>query len=65
VQWPGRNAGARIKLPAAQQGLGEEIGLSRVTVNRALGVLSAAGAIRVEAGAIVALDPSQLAAAID
>ncbi|SFB95500.1 Crp/Fnr family transcriptional regulator [Micromonospora sediminimaris] len=57
-----RTRGSRITLPGAQQGLGEEIGLSRVTVNRALQVLVGAGAIRVEPGAIVVLDPSRLTA---
>jgi len=53
--------GNRIKLPAAQQGLGEEIGLSRITVNRALRVLADAGAIRVEPRTIVVLDARRLA----
>ncbi len=39
--------GSSIPLPAGQQGLGEELGLSRVTVNRALSSLAAAGAIQV------------------
>ncbi len=58
-----RTQGRRITLPGAQQGLGEEIGLSRVTVNRALHVLAEAGAIRIEPGVIVVLDPGRLAAA--
>lgn len=53
--------GNRITLPAAQQGLGEEIGLSRITVNRALRALAEAGAIRVEPRTIVVLDLSRLA----
>ncbi|MGW4470025.1 Crp/Fnr family transcriptional regulator [Nonomuraea sp. NPDC004354] len=57
-----REQGSRITLPGAQQGLGEEIGLSRVTVNRALRVLAEAGAIRVEPGVIVVLDPRRLSA---
>jgi CRP/FNR family cyclic AMP-dependent transcriptional regulator len=61
----GRQHGSRIRLPAAQQGLGEEIGLSRVTVNRALRVLAETGAIRVEPGAIVVLDPRRLSAVTD
>jgi CRP/FNR family transcriptional regulator len=55
--------GSRIRLPGAQQGLGEEIGLSRVSVNRALRVLAEAGAIRIEPGVIVVLDPGRLTAA--
>lgn len=39
--------GPSIPLPAGQQGLGEELGLSRITVNRALSTLAATGAIRV------------------
>jgi len=42
-----RAVGSSIPLPAGQQGLGEELGLSRVTVNRALSTLAAAGAIQV------------------
>jgi CRP/FNR family transcriptional regulator, cyclic AMP receptor protein len=59
----GRQQGSRISLPGAQQGLGEEIGLSRVTVNRALRVLAESGAIRVERGVIVVLDLRRLTAA--
>ncbi|MER5456276.1 Crp/Fnr family transcriptional regulator [Micromonospora sp. NPDC002389] len=54
--------GSRIHLPGAQQGLGEEVGLSRVTVNRALRVLVKAGAIRVEPGVVVVVDPRRLTA---
>ncbi len=39
--------GSSIPLAGGQQGLGEELGLSRVTVNRALSALAAAGAIQV------------------
>ncbi len=59
----GRQQGSRIRLPGAQQGLGEELGLSRVTVNRALRVLAEAGAIRVKPGVIVVLDLRRLSAA--
>jgi CRP/FNR family transcriptional regulator len=59
----GPQQGSRISLPGAQQGLGEEIGLSRVTVNRALRVLAEAGAIRVEPGVVVVLDLGRLSAA--
>ncbi|MCW3814944.1 Crp/Fnr family transcriptional regulator [Micromonospora sp. DR5-3] len=53
----------RIVLPGGQQGLGEELGLSRVTVNRALRALAAAGAVRTEPGAVVVLDARRLATA--
>ncbi|MFC7545451.1 Crp/Fnr family transcriptional regulator [Plantactinospora sp. GCM10030261] len=53
----------RIRLPGAQQGLGEHLGLSRVTVNRALRTLARAGVLRVETAAVVVLDPVRLAAA--
>jgi CRP/FNR family transcriptional regulator len=53
----------RIALPGGQQGLGEELGLSRVTVNRALRVLVQAGAVRTEPGAVVVLDARRLTAA--
>jgi CRP/FNR family transcriptional regulator, cyclic AMP receptor protein len=42
----GPGATPTIGLPAGQQGLAEELGLSRVTVNRALQQLARAGAIR-------------------
>lgn len=56
-----RAEGGRIRLPGGQQGLGEELALSRVTVNRALRVLAEVGAIRTEPGVIVVLDPERLA----
>lgn len=45
------------------RGLGEELGLSRVTVNRALRVLAAAGAVRVEPGRVHVVDVGVLGAA--
>lgn len=42
-----RAVGSSIPLPSGQQGLGKELGLSRVTVNRALSALAATGAVRV------------------
>ncbi|MGI5211852.1 Crp/Fnr family transcriptional regulator [Plantactinospora sp. CA-290183] len=54
--------GRRVPLPGAQQGLAESVGLSRVSVNRALGVLAAEGLLRVEPGAVVVLAPELLAA---
>ncbi|MCO1659473.1 Crp/Fnr family transcriptional regulator [Pseudonocardia humida] len=59
----GAVAGAAVRLTGGQQGLGEELGLSRVTVNRALRVLVAAGAVRVAPGLVHVLDVGLLAAA--
>ena len=52
-----------IRLPAGQQGLAEELGLSRVTVNRALRHLACAGAISVRPRAVVVLDHAKIASA--
>jgi CRP/FNR family transcriptional regulator, cyclic AMP receptor protein len=52
-----------IRLPAGQQGLAEELGVSRVTVNRALQQLASVGAISIRPRAIVVLDPAKLAPA--
>lgn len=52
-----------IRLPAGQQGLAEEIGLSRVTVNRALRQLARDGIVSVRPRVIVVLDPARLATA--
>jgi CRP/FNR family cyclic AMP-dependent transcriptional regulator len=51
-----------VCLPAGQQGLAEELGLSRVTVNRALQQLVRTGIVTVRPRAIVVLDPAKLAA---
>jgi CRP/FNR family transcriptional regulator, cyclic AMP receptor protein len=65
AHWPltatGPGATPAIGLPAGQQGLAEELGLSRVTVNRALQQLARAGAIRLRPWAIIVLDPAGLA----
>ncbi|MFD0782410.1 Crp/Fnr family transcriptional regulator [Micromonospora azadirachtae] len=61
----GRGSAGRVGLPGSQEGLGEEIGLSRVSVNRALRDLAASGLLRVEPGAVVILDPPGLAAVRD
>ncbi|MER7443804.1 Crp/Fnr family transcriptional regulator [Micromonospora avicenniae] len=61
----GRGRAGRVGLPGSQEGLGEEIGLSRVSVNRALRDLAASGLVRVEPGAVVVLDPPGLAAVRD
>lgn len=54
-------AGTRIVLPGAQQGLAETIGASRVSVNRALRALARDGLIRIEPGVVVILAPELLA----
>lgn len=53
--------GVRVILPGAQQGLGEAIGASRVSVNRALKKLTLLGLIRTEPGAVTLLAPELLA----
>jgi CRP/FNR family transcriptional regulator, cyclic AMP receptor protein len=55
------SAAPAIRLPAGQQGLAEELGLSRVTVNRALQQLARAGTISIRPRAILILDPAKLA----
>ncbi|MEQ4301732.1 Crp/Fnr family transcriptional regulator [Plantactinospora sp. B6F1] len=55
-------SGRRVPLPGAQQGLAESIGMTRVSVNRALRTLAEAGLLRVEPGAVVVLAPELLAA---
>lgn len=60
-----RTAGGTVHLIGGQQGLGEELGLSRVTVNRALRALVAAGAIRVRPGEVDLVDAHGVALAGD
>jgi CRP/FNR family transcriptional regulator len=55
-----RRPGERVILPAAQAGLAETLGVSRVSVNRALRALARAGLVRVEPGAVVVLAPEPL-----
>ena len=52
-----RGPGDRVILPGAQAGLAETLGVSRVSVNRALRTLTRAGLVRVEPGAVVILGP--------
>jgi CRP/FNR family transcriptional regulator len=59
--WLVRAATPRVRLPGAQQGLAETLGLTRVSVNRALRTLIAEGLVRVEPGAVVVLAPELLA----
>ena len=62
--WLIRAAGTdspRVILPGAQEGLGEAVGASRVSVNRALKKLTLLGLIRTEPGAVILLAPELLA----
>jgi CRP-like cAMP-binding protein len=59
----GAVAGAPVRLAGGQQRLGEELGLSRAVVGRALRVLAATGAVRVAPGRVHVLDVALLAAA--
>ncbi|WP_459723387.1 Crp/Fnr family transcriptional regulator [Actinophytocola sp. KF-1] len=59
--WLVRAAAASVPLPGAQQGLAETLGLTRVSVNRALRRLADEGLVRVEPGAVVVLAPELLA----
>lgn len=52
--------GVRVVLPGAQQGLADTLGVSRVTVNRALSSLARDGLIRTEPGAVTILAPELL-----
>jgi CRP/FNR family transcriptional regulator len=58
--WLVRAATPRVRLPGAQQGLAEALGLTRVSVNRALGTLAEEGLVAVEPGAVVVLAPELL-----
>lgn len=59
--WLVRAATRRVVLPGAQQGLAESIGMTRVSVNRALRTLAEEGLVAVEPGAVVVLAPELLA----
>jgi CRP/FNR family cyclic AMP-dependent transcriptional regulator len=54
-------SGLEIVLPGGQQGLAESIGMTRVSVNRALRSLTEQGLVRVEPGAVTVLAPELLA----
>lgn len=56
-----RSNGDTVYLAGGQQGLGEEVGLSRVSVNRTLQALLAVGAVRVRSRTVTVLDAGQLA----
>jgi CRP/FNR family transcriptional regulator len=58
--WLVRAATPRVVLPGAQQGLAESLGLTRVSVNRALRTLAAEALVRVEPGVVVVLAPELL-----
>lgn len=55
--------GSSIQLPNGQQGLANDLGLSRVTVNRALSSLAALGTIQVHLRLVVVRDPVHLTTA--
>lgn len=59
--WLVRAARPRVPLPGAQQGLAETLGLTRVSVNRALRTLTDEGLVRVAPGTVVVLAPELLA----
>jgi CRP/FNR family transcriptional regulator len=59
ARWLARQQGDLVPLPS-QERLGEAVGASRVTVNRALRRLHQAGVIRVEPGRIIVLDRDRL-----
>lgn len=68
ARWLAVNAPAEhvtVALPTGQQGLAEELGLSRVTVNRALRQLAAAGVVDTSARGIHVLDAQRLARATE
>ncbi|GAA3826486.1 Crp/Fnr family transcriptional regulator [Sphaerisporangium flaviroseum] len=56
----GAAPGAIVALPGSQEALGHLLGLSRVSVNRALKHLERRGAVRVEHGGIRLLSPETL-----
>lgn len=58
--WLVRAAAPRVLLPGAQHGLAETLGLTRVSVNRALRTLATEGLVAVEPGAVVVLAPELL-----
>jgi CRP/FNR family transcriptional regulator len=57
--------GGVIPLPGGQEALAEELGLSRVTVNRALQALVRCGAARVRRGSLEVRDAVALAATVE
>jgi CRP/FNR family cyclic AMP-dependent transcriptional regulator len=58
--WLVRAATPRVPLPGAQQGLAEALGLTRVSVNRALRTLASEGLVRVAPGVVAILAPELL-----
>lgn len=58
--WLVRAATPRVALPGAQQGLADALGLTRVSVNRALRTLTDEGLIRVERSTVRVLAPELL-----
>jgi CRP/FNR family cyclic AMP-dependent transcriptional regulator len=58
--WLVRAATPRVPLPGAQQGLAEALGLTRVSVNRALRTLASEGLVRVAPVVVAILAPELL-----
>jgi CRP/FNR family transcriptional regulator, cyclic AMP receptor protein len=58
--WLVRAATPHVRLPGAQQGLAETLGLTRVSVNRALRTLADEGLVAVEPGTVTVLAPELL-----
>lgn len=58
--WLVREATPSVALPGAQQGLAEALGLTRVSVNRALRTLTGEGLIQVERSTVLILAPELL-----
>jgi CRP/FNR family transcriptional regulator, cyclic AMP receptor protein len=58
-------SGPAVHLPAGQQGLAEELGLSRVTVNRALQQLARTGSVSIRPRTIIVHDSAKLASTTD
>jgi CRP/FNR family transcriptional regulator len=58
--WLVRAASPTVPLPGAQQGLAETLGLTRVSVNRALRTLTTEGLIEVSKGSIRIVAPELL-----
>lgn len=58
--WLVHAATPRVRLPGAQQGLAEALGLTRVSVNRALRTLAEEGLVAVRPGIVIVLAPELL-----
>lgn len=58
--WLVRAATPHVRLQGAQQGLAETLGLTRVSVNRALRTLASEGLVHIEPGVVTVLAPELL-----